>query len=327
MNYLAGRRAIWGEAVATKTKILVQGKFPAAFVAALAARFDLTRYDPDAPTPQDWDQDIRGLVSWARYAVTAEMMDRLPKLEILAGFGVGYDRFDLAAAKKRDVIVTNTPDVLTEDVADLAIALTLAVLRRVVMLDRFLRAGRWAAGEAAPLARKMSGKRLGIVGLGRIGRAIARRAEGFGMPIAYTGPRGYADVPYRYVADLVALAEESEVLIVACRADPATKGMIDARVLKALGTKGALVNIARGSVVDEPALIAALKSGQLGGAGLDVYAAEPRGAPELNDLDNVVLLPHVASATEETRQAMADLVIANLEAHFAGRAVLTPVAL
>jgi len=316
-----------GEAVAAKPKILVQGKFPAAFIAALAARFELTRYDPDAPAPaRDWDKDIRGLVSWARYAVTAEMMDCLPRLKILAGFGVGYDRFDLAAAKKRGVVVTNTPDVLTEDVADLAIALTLAVLRRVVALDRFLRAGRWAAGETAPLARKMSGKRLGIVGLGRIGRAIAKRAEGFGMPIAYTGPRAYADVPYRYIADLVALAEDSEVLVVACRADPATKGMIEARVLKALGAKGILVNIARGSVVDEPALVAALKNGGLGGAGLDVYAVEPRGALELDDLDNVVLLPHVASATEETRQAMADLVVANLEAHFAGRAVLTPVA-
>jgi lactate dehydrogenase-like 2-hydroxyacid dehydrogenase len=313
--------------VAAKPKILVQGKFPEAFVAALAARFDLVRYDPDAPAAaQDWDKDIRGLVSWARYAVTAEMMERLPGLEILAGFGVGYDRFDLKAARKRGIVVTNTPDVLTDDVADLAIALTLAVLRRVVMLDRFLRSGRWAQGETAPLARKMTGKRLGIVGLGRIGRAIARRAEGFAMPIAYTGPRAYPDVSYRYVADLARLAAESDVLVVACRADPATQGMIDARVLKALGAKGILVNIARGSVVDEPALVAALRSGELGGAGLDVYASEPRGAPELNGLDNVVLMPHIASATEETRQAMADLVIANLESHFAGRGVLTPVA-
>jgi lactate dehydrogenase-like 2-hydroxyacid dehydrogenase len=313
--------------VAAKPKILVQGKFPEAFVAALAARFDLVRYDPDAPAAaQDWDKDIRGLVSWARYAVTAEMMERLPGLEILAGFGVGYDRFDLKAARKRGIVVTNTPDVLTDDVADLAIALTLAVLRRVVMLDRFLRSGRWAQGETAPLARKMTGKRLGIVGLGRIGRAIARRAEGFAMPIAYTGPRAYPDVSYRYVADLARLAAESDVLVVACRADPATQGMIDARVLKALGAKGILVNIARASVVDEPALVAALRSGELGGAGLDVYASEPRGAPELNGLDNVVLMPHIASATEETRQAMADLVIANLESHFAGRGVLTPVA-
>ncbi len=313
--------------MAQKPKILVQGKFPAAFVSALAARFDLTLHDPDGPSAQakDWDAGIRGLVSWARYAVTADMMARLPKLEILAGFGVGYDRFDLTAAKARGIVVTNTPDVLTDDVADLAIGLTIATLRRIVALDRFLRAGRWAGGETPALARKATGKRLGIVGLGRIGRAIARRAEGFAMPIAYTGPRAYPDVSYRYVADLVALAQDSDVLIVACRADPSTRGMIDAKVLRALGAKGILINIARGSVVDEAALVAALKSGDLGGAGLDVYASEPRGAPELLDLDNVVLLPHIASATQETRQAMADLVIANLESHFAGRGALTPV--
>lgn len=313
--------------MAAKPKILVQGKFPAAFIAALASRFELVLHDPEVPPveTEGWDADIRGLVSWARYAVTAGMMDRLPGLEILAGFGVGYDRFDLAAAKKRGVVVTNTPDVLTDDVADLAIGLTIATLRRIAALDRFVRAGSWAAGETPALAHKASGKRLGIVGLGRIGRAIAHRAKGFAMTIAYTGPRAHADAPYRYVADLVQLACDSDVLVVSCRAGPATRGMIDSGVLKALGPKGILVNIARGSLVDETALVAALKSGALGGAGLDVYADEPRVAPELFALDNVVLLPHVGSATEETRQAMADLVIANLESHFAGRGPLTPV--
>ncbi|OHC83166.1 MAG: hypothetical protein A3G73_03360, partial [Rhodospirillales bacterium RIFCSPLOWO2_12_FULL_67_15] len=297
------------------------------FVASLAARFELVAHDPHASPAEakGWDADIRALVSWARYAVTAEMMDRLPGLEILAGFGVGYDRFDLAAAKKRGVVVTNTPDVLTDDVADLAIGLAIATLRRIAALDRFVRLGRWAAGETPALARKVSGKRLGIVGLGRIGRAIARRAEGFAMTIAYTGPRAYENAPYRYVADLALLARESDVLVIACRADPSTRRMIDADVLKALGSKGILVNIARGSLVDETALVAALKNGTLGGAGLDVYADEPRGAPELFQLDNVVLMPHVGSATEETRQAMGDLVIANLESHFAGRGPLTPV--
>ena len=316
-----------GEPVAQKPKILVQGKFPDAFIAALAARFDVVPFDPHAPPTeaQGWDRDIRALVSWARYAVTPEMMDRLPNLEILAGFGVGYDRFDLRAAKKRGIVVTNTPDVLTDDVADLAIGLTIATLRRIAALDRFVRARLWAAGETPALARKMSGKRLGIVGLGRIGRAIARRAEGFAMTIAYTGPRAYKDAPYRYVADLVQLARESDVLVVACRADPSSRHMIDADVLKALGPKGILVNIARGSLVDETALVAALKGGTLGGAGLDVYADEPRVSPDLFQLDSVVLMPHVGSATEETRQAMADLVIANLESHFAGRGPLTPV--
>lgn len=313
--------------MATRPKVLVQGKFPDAFIAALAERFDLVRRDPAVPPAEakDWDADIRGLVSWARYAVTAEMMDRLPGLEILAGFGVGYDRFDLEAAKERGVVVTNTPDVLTDDVADLAIGLTIATLRRVAALDRFVRMGRWAAGETPALARKVSGKRLGIVGLGRIGRAIARRAEGFAMTIAYTGPREYKDQPYRYVADLAALARDSDVLIVACRADSSTRHLIGAEVLKALGSKGILVNIARGSLVAEAALVAALKDGTLGGAGLDVYADEPRGASDLFQLDNVVLMPHVGSATEETRQAMADLVVANLESHFAGRGPLTPV--
>jgi lactate dehydrogenase-like 2-hydroxyacid dehydrogenase len=313
--------------MAAKPKILVQGKFPAAFVAALAARFELVLHDPDAsPAPaRGWDPDIRGLVSWARYAVTAAMMDRLPKLEILAGFGVGYDRFDLKAAKERGIVVTNTPDVLSDDVADLAIGLMIATLRRIAALDRFVRAGSWAAGETPALAHKVSGKRLGIVGLGRIGRAIARRAEGFAMTIGYTGPRAHRDAPYRYVADLIQLARESDVLAVACRADPTTRGMVNAEVLKALGPKGILVNVARGSLVDETALVAALKNGALGGAGLDVYADEPRVAPELSQLDNVVLLPHVGSATEETRRTMADLVIANLESHFAGRGPLTPV--
>jgi lactate dehydrogenase-like 2-hydroxyacid dehydrogenase len=315
--------------MAAKPKVLVQGKFPDAFIAALAARFELVRHDPHASPAEakGWDADIRALVSWARYAVTDEMMSRLPGLEILAGFGVGYDRFDLTAAKKRGVVVTNTPDVLTDDVADLALGLTIATLRRIAALDRFVRSGRWAAGETPALARKVSGKRLGIVGLGRIGRAIARRAEGFGMTVAYTGPRAYKDQPYRYVADLALLARESDVLVIACRADPSTRRMIDADVLKALGSKGILVNIARGSLVDETALVAALKNGTLGGAGLDVYADEPRVAPELFQLDNVVLMPHVGSATEETRQAMADLVIANLESHFAGRGPLTPVSI
>ena len=310
-----------------RPKVLVQGKFPDAFIAALASRFDLVLYDPDVPLAEakGWDADIRALVSWARYAVTAEMMGRLPGLEILAGFGVGYDRFDLKAAKERGVVVTNTPDVLTDDVADLALGLMIAVLRRISALDRFVRAGRWAAGETPALARKVSGKRLGIVGLGRIGRAIARRAEAFALTVAYTGPRAYKDAPYRYVADLIELARASDILVVSCRADAASRHLIDAEVLRALGAKGILVNIARGSLVDEAALVALLKSGALGGAGLDVYALEPRGLPELHALDNVVLMPHIGSATEETRLAMGELVIANLESHFAGRGPLTPV--
>lgn len=310
-----------------KPKILVQGTFPDAFRSALAARFDLVAHDPAVPPAEakGWDKSIRGLVSWARLAVTREMMDRLPGLEIVAGFGVGYDRFDLAAAKERDVVVTNTPDVLTDDVADIAVGLMIAASRRIATLDRFVRAGRWAAGEVPAMARKVTGKRLGIAGLGRIGRAIARRAEAFEMKISYTGPRAYADVAYAFVPDLVALARESDFLVIACRADPETRHMVNTDVLKALGAKGILVNIARGSMVDEAALVQALKDGTLGGVGLDVFADEPRAPAELFALDNVVLTPHVASATVETRAAMGDLVIANLESHFAGKGPLTPV--
>ncbi|MBM3565101.1 MAG: 2-hydroxyacid dehydrogenase [Alphaproteobacteria bacterium] len=308
-------------------RVLVQGTFPDAFIAALAARFDLVRHDPAVPPAraQGWDKSIRGVVSWARLTVTREMMDCLPGLEIVAGFGVGYDRFDLQAAKEKGIVVTNTPDVLNDDVADIAMGLMIAASRRIAALDRFVRAGRWAAGEAPAMARKVTGKRLGIAGLGRIGRAIARRAQAFDMKIAYTGPRAYADVPYAYVSDLVALARESDFLMIACRADPATRHMVNAKVLAALGAKGILVNIARGSVVDEAALVRALKDGTLGGAGLDVFADEPRAPAELFALDNVVLTPHVASSTVETRTAMGDLVIANLESHFAGRGPLTPV--
>ncbi|MEK7820563.1 MAG: 2-hydroxyacid dehydrogenase [Pseudomonadota bacterium] len=310
-----------------KPKILVQGTFPDAFRSALAARFDLVAHDPAVPPAEakGWDKSIRGLVSWARLAVTREMMDRLPGLEIVAGFGVGYDRFDLAAAKDKGVVVTNTPDVLTDDVADIAVGLMIAASRRIATLDRFVRAGRWAAGEVPAMARKVTGKKLGIAGLGRIGRAIARRAESFEMKISYTGPRAYADVAYAFVPDLVALARESDFLVIACRADPETRHMVNADVLKALGAKGILVNIARGSMVDEAALVQALKDGMLGGAGLDVFADEPRAPAELFAIDNVVLTPHVASATVETRTAMGDLVIANLESHFAGKGPLTPV--
>lgn len=311
----------------TKPKILVQGTFPDAFRAALAARFDLVAHDPAVPPAEakGWDKSIRGLVSWARLAVTREMMDRLPGLEIVAGFGVGYDRFDLAAAKEKGVVITNTPDVLTDDVADIAIGLMIAASRRMATLDRFVRAGRWAAGEVPAMARKVTGKKLGIAGLGRIGRAIARRAEAFEMKISYTGPRAYADVAYAFVPDLVALARESDFLVIACRADPETSRMVNADVLKALGAKGILVNIARGGMVDEAALVQALKDGTLGGAGLDVFADEPRAPAELFALDNVVLTPHIASSTVETRTAMGDLVIANLESHFAGNPPLTPV--
>jgi lactate dehydrogenase-like 2-hydroxyacid dehydrogenase len=238
--------------------------------------------------------------------------------------GIGVDRIDLACAKARGIHVTNTPDVVTEDTADQALALMLAVERRIAEGDRFVRRGDWLNGELR-FGRALRRRKLGIVGLGRIGSAIATRAAAFDMEIAYQGPRRKPDVTYRYFADPVALAEWSEILAVACPGGEATRNLVSRNVIEALGPEGTLVNIARGSVVDEAALVAALQSGRLGGAGLDVYANEPRVPETLIAMENVVLSPHIGSATHDTRRAMGDLTVDNLLAHFAGRPLLTPV--
>ena len=267
---------------------------------------------------------VRGAVTGGRLGASTRIIEALPALEIIAVNGIGTDAVDLERARARGIRVTTTPDVLTEDVADMALALMLAVARRIVANDRFVREGRWPSG-GAPLGTKLSGKRLGILGLGRIGRAVARRAEGFGMDIAYTDLRAAEDVAYDHHPALEDLARRSDFLVIAASAGPATRGIVNAAVLDALGPRGVLVNVARGSLVDEPALVAALQEGRLGGAGLDVFAQEPEMPRALWAMENVVLEPHQASATVETRRAMAGLVLGNLEAHFAGRAPLTPV--
>jgi lactate dehydrogenase-like 2-hydroxyacid dehydrogenase len=268
---------------------------------------------------------ITGAVTGGGIGVGNALADALPKLEIIAINGVGTDAVDLERARRLGVRVTNTPDVLTDDVADLGIGLMLAASRQIVAGDRFVREGRWARGESLKLAHKITGKKLGILGMGRIGRAIGRRAEGFGMQIAYTDIRGFSDLPYRYVASLLELAQESDILIVSVAGGAQSRGIVNRAVMEALGSGGILVNVARGSVVDEPALVAALQAGTLGGAGLDVFADEPNVPPELLAMGNIVLQPHRASATVETRIAMGELVLANLAAHFAGKALLTPV--
>lgn len=250
--------------------------------------------------------------------------DALPALEIIAINGIGTDAVDLERARARGVRVTTTPGVLTTDVADLAVALMLAVSRRICVADRFVRAGSWPSAHL-PLSVKVSGKRLGIFGLGHVGRAVARRAEVFAMPIAYCERHPVAEVSYRFVPDLKTLAEESHFLVVAVSGGTATHNLVDRPVLDALGPAGILINVARGSVVDEAALVAALAEGRLGGAGLDVFAHEPEVPKALWAMDNVVLQPHQASATVETRRAIADLVLANLAAHFAGQEPVTPV--
>lgn len=268
---------------------------------------------------------IRGIAASGGSTVSAELMDRLPALEIISVMGVGYDGIDVAAAKARGVVVTHTPGVLNDDVADLALALMLDVSRGLSTSDRYVRAGRWAKEGNLPLASKVSGARLGIVGMGRIGQAIAGRAKGFSMSIAYTARSKKDDLAYRYFPSAEALAAESDFLVVITPGGASTRKMIDAAVLRALGPKGILINVARGSVVDEAALIEALRSGTIAGAGLDVFEDEPRVPEALRAMDNVVLTPHIGSATHQTRQAMADLTRANLEAHFGGRPLLTPV--
>ena len=271
---------------------------------------------------------VRGIVARTSSPVSREVIAPLPGLEIISVFGVGYDKVDVSAAHERSIVVTNTPDVLTEDVADTAIAMLLCVSRGIPAGERFLRQGLWKPNVISgkfPLMRKVSGGRVGIIGLGRIGSAIARRAEGFGMAIAYSDLAPKAGVSYTYFGSTEELAANVDFLMVAAYGGPTTRGLVNARVLRALGPKGFLINVARGTIVDEPALVEALKAGFIRGAALDVFANEPSVPPELLTMDNVVLTPHLASGTEQTRKAMEDLVLANLEAHFAGKKALTPV--
>ena len=265
---------------------------------------------------------VRAIVStWAR--VDAELMRRLPKLEIVASFGVGYDHIDAAWAGQHGIVVTHTPGVLDEDVADIAIALTLAATRRLPQAERHLREGRWPQG-AFPLTASLNGRTMGILGLGRIGKKIARRAEAFGLRVAYHGRHKQDGVAYPYYPTPLALAEACDILLLAAPGGPETRHVVDARALAALGPNGVLVNIARGSLVDEAALIAALRDGVILAAGLDVYEREPNVPAELIALDNVSLLPHVASATVHSRTAMANLVVDNLLSWVDGKGPLTP---
>lgn len=267
---------------------------------------------------------VRGIAGHGESKVPAELLAKLPALEIISVFGVGYDGVDVAAAKARNVMVTHTPNVLNDDVADLAMGLMLAAARQLPAADRFVKAGQWPQGPM-PLARKVSGARLGIVGIGRIGQAIAQRAAAFNMSIAYTARSPRAELPYAYFPNPTELAKVSDYLVVITPGGAGTRKLINAEVLQALGQKGILVNVARGSVIDEAALIEALEKGVIGGAGLDVFENEPNVPEKLRAMPHVVLAPHIGSATQQTRQAMADLAFNNLQAHFAGQKVLTPV--
>ena len=311
---------------AEQPEVLVVAKLWAPMMEALRGAFrvhdrihetDPTAFAAVAPR-------IRAIAGSGESKVSRELIAQLPKLEVISVFGVGYDGVDAAAARERGISVTNTPDVLNDEVADLAIGLAIAVARRIPQADRYVREGKWPGGPM-PLARKMSGARLGIVGLGRIGNAIAKRAEAFGMTIAYTSRNARPESPYRYLPSAEALAAEVDFLVVITPGGAGTRKLIDAKVLKALGKDGYLINVARGSVVDEAALIEALQNGTIAGAGLDVFENEPNVPAALAALDNVVLTPHVGSATWQTRHAMGDLAFGNLVAHFAGKPLLSPV--
>lgn len=308
------------------TTILVLGNFNDYAVARLSGEFSVRRIPRGdaALVEAQWAGEIRGIASMSR--VDASLIDALPNLEIIGNFGVGYDAVDAAHAGAKQIMVTNTPDVLTEEVADTAIGLLIDTVRELSKSQAYLRAGKWEKDGPYPLSRlSLRGRKVGIFGLGRIGKAIAHRIEAFGLPVAYHNRRKAEDVSYEYHPSLIALAQAVDTLILVAPGGAGTAKAVNADVLKALGPEGVLVNIGRGSVVDEDALAAALNEGAIAAAGLDVFANEPKVPQALLDAPNTVLLPHIGSASQKTRQAMADLVIDNLIAWFDKGAALTPV--
>jgi lactate dehydrogenase-like 2-hydroxyacid dehydrogenase len=299
-------------------------------VGALRQEIDVVLRDRYGAVPLD-DLDARTAaeatvaVTSGVWGVRAEHFDRLPGLGAVVNFGVGYDSTDVAEAARRGVAVSNTPDVLTDCVADTAVGLVIDVMRRLSAADRFVRRGEWADGRVPALARRVTGARVGILGLGRIGLAIARRLAAFDATISYHNRSERTDVPYAYAASPVELARGCDVLVVAAAGGPDSRHLVGADVLDALGPDGFLVNVARGSIVDEAALVAALEDGRIAGAGLDVFSDEPRVPTALLHRDDVVLLPHVGSATVETRGEMVELVLANVEQFLKTGTLVTPV--
>lgn len=313
----------------TGTNILQIGPVNPAVAQALETEFGAVRLPDDGQARRmhlaDHGPDIRVAVCSGRFGVDTQLMEALPNLEAVVSFGVGFDSTDVAQAERRGIPVSNTPDVLNDCVADTALALYLDVLRRTSASDRYVRAGSWESQGNFPMTTRASGRTVGILGLGRIGQAIATRLEGFGCAIEYHNRHEVAGTAYRYRNNPQALAAAADVLIVAATGGPSTRGLVDADVLNALGPQGYLVNISRGTVVDQEALVEALVHGRLAGAGLDVFTDEPHVPHELLGLDQVVLLPHVGSGTHETRADMASLVLDNLRSYIANRTLITPI--
>lgn len=267
---------------------------------------------------------IRAIATRGRQKTDAALIARLPRLEIISNFGVGYDSIDVPAAVSRGIVITNTPDVLNEEVADFTVGLLLSTIRELPQADRFLRDGKWLHGAYA-LTQTLRDRTIGMVGMGRIGQAIAKRIAAFGVPIVYHSRKPQAGVSYKYYADLKSMASDVDTLIAIVPGGAATRHMINAEILAALGSRGIVINVARGSVVDQEALIEALRTGIIHGAGLDVFADEPNVPSSLLVLPNAVLVPHVGSGTHHTRAVMGDLVVENLRSWFAGKGPVTPV--
>ncbi len=315
---------------AQKTDAILQvGTLESTLATELAARYETLRLPDDSAERATFlaanAATIRVIISSGGPGVSADLIAALPNLGAIVNNGVGYDAIDIEAARKHGIGVSNTPDVLTDTVADTAVGLILMTLRAFGSADRYVRAGRWASDGAFPYTRDLSGLQVGILGLGRIGSAIAKRLLGFDCAIAYHNRHEISDSTYRYAASPLELAESVDVLVVATAGGPHTQKLVNADVLAALGPEGYLINIARGSVVDQDVLIDLLSSGGLAGAGLDVFVGEPQVPARLRELDNVVLLPHVGSATGRTRRAMALLTLRNLESYLSSGELVTPV--
>jgi lactate dehydrogenase-like 2-hydroxyacid dehydrogenase len=288
-------------------------------------RFE-THGDLDRLTPAVAEK-VRGMaVTYNTVRGDKATLSQFPKLEIVSSFGVGYDHIDAAYAAEHNIMVTNTPDVLTEEVADIALGLLIATLREFVKADRYLRSGLWTTQQYPLSVGSLRDRKVGMVGMGRIGQAIGRRLEACRVPVVYHSRNPAPDVSYKHYPDLIEMAKAVDTLVLIVPGGASTAKMINAEVMKALGPRGVIINVARGSVVDEPALVAALKSGTILAAGLDVFANEPAVPDELKAMQNVVLLPHIGSASVVTRNAMDQLVVDNLKAWFAGKPPLTPVA-
>jgi D-3-phosphoglycerate dehydrogenase len=312
----------------TKPGLLIVGELPAWDLEALSDRFDLHLYyaaEDKAGLLARGRDSIRAISTKGEVGADAALMDALPKVEIIACYGVGYDLIDVAAAKARGIRVTNAPDVLTEEVADMAIGLLLAAARRIPFGDAWVRDGSWTAKGSMPLTTRVWGKRVGIVGLGRIGSAIAHRCAAFHMPISYSA-RVKKDVPHTWYPTPAAIAPHVDIMIVSAAGGAETRGLVDRAAIEALPPGAMFCNVARGTVVDEAALLDALRSRKIAAAGLDVFLNEPAIDPEFSTFDHVVLQPHAASGTVETRKAMGKLMRDNLEAQMEGRPLLTPVA-